>query len=186
MWYLLLDKWLPTFWRNMHLHLQISMVHTDGLCSTDNTGNTLQKAGIQGHCHQKIYNNLYAGSLQLLMFQNAYSKMWWASYVQEVHWSSQSLWSWCFLHHRSAQMNHLHTVVTQQSCWQCVVWQLCREHTANPQTHIESRDRPTQPHQAANWAARSPSTVSKANSSIIMGFEERWHLAALEAEGHTR
>ena len=109
---------------------------------------------------------LSAGSLQLLTFQNAYSKMWWASYVQAVHWSSRSLWSWCFLHQRSAQMNRRHMAVTQRSCWRCVVWQLCREHTANPQTHTESRDRPTQPHQVANWVARSPSTVSKANSSI--------------------
>jgi len=34
-----------------HLHLQIFMVHADGLRSTDNTGNILQKAKIQGHCH---------------------------------------------------------------------------------------------------------------------------------------
>lgn len=119
---------------------------------------------------------LSAGSLQLLTFQNAHGKMWRTSYVQAVHWSSQSLLSWCFLHHQSAQMNHLHMVVTQQSCWQCVVWQPCREHTANPQTHTESRGRPTQPHQVVNWVARSPSTVSKANSSIsrVLNRGDKW------------
>jgi hypothetical protein len=51
---------------------------------------TFQKTGIQGHCCEKIITNpkssliLPAGALQVIAIQNAYSKMWWASYIHAV------------------------------------------------------------------------------------------------------